>query len=191
MRIAPIGALFGAGDVELLREAVEAAVYCTHTHPLGIDGAVCQARAIGLVTKVVSETIPLSPEWVFSALHEAVRCDEFHHALEILADLLRTPHVTPPQVVARLGHGIAALEAVPAALYAFLSHPASFEEAVVYAIGLGGDTDTIGAMAGALSGAYHGAAQIPARWLDALEDGKYGKTYIMDLAQELSRLFLS
>ena len=190
MRIAPIGVLFGAGDVEQLREAVEAAVYCTHTHPLGIDGAVCQARAIGLITQVVPDTIPLSPEWVLSALHEAIRSDEFHHALDTLADVLRTPNVTPQQVIARVGHGIEALEAVPAALYAFLAHTTNFEEALVYAVGLGGDTDTIGAMTGALSGAYHGVAHIPSRWLDALEDGKHGKSYITYIAQELSRLFL-
>ena len=34
----------------------------------------------------------------------------------------------------------------PTALYSFLVHPDSFAEAFLYAISLGGDTDTIGAM---------------------------------------------
>jgi ADP-ribosylglycohydrolase len=41
---------------------------------------------------------------------------------------------------------------------------AAFEKTVTYAISLGGDTDTIGAMAGAISGAYLGIEAIPAEW---------------------------
>lgn len=40
----------------------------------------------------------------------------------------------------------------------------SFEEAVVTAVGLGGDTDTTGAVAGALAGAHYGLDAIPERW---------------------------
>ena len=44
----------------------------------------------------------------------------------------------------------------------------SLEEAVVTAVNLGGDTDTIGAVAGALAGAHYGAEAIPARWREAI-----------------------
>lgn len=44
-----------------------------------------------------------------------------------------------------------------------------FEDAVVTAVNLGGDTDTIGAMVGALAGARHGLAAIPTRWMDTLQ----------------------
>jgi ADP-ribosyl-[dinitrogen reductase] hydrolase len=44
----------------------------------------------------------------------------------------------------------------------------NFEEAVVTAINLGGDTDTVGAMVGALVGARLGLPAIPSRWLDDL-----------------------
>jgi ADP-ribosylglycohydrolase len=43
-------------------------------------------------------------------------------------------------------------------------HAPSFEEGLVATVGGGGDTDTNGAIAGALLGAIHGAAAIPARW---------------------------
>jgi len=46
---------------------------------------------------------------------------------------------------------------------------ASFEEAVVRAVNRGGDADTIGALAGQLAGAFHGARLIPARWLRRLD----------------------
>jgi ADP-ribosylglycohydrolase len=45
---------------------------------------------------------------------------------------------------------------------------ASYEEAVRAAIDLGGDTDTVAAVTGALAGAVYGAAAIPPRWLDPL-----------------------
>ena len=49
----------------------------------------------------------------------------------------------------------------------------------------GSTPDTIGAMAGALAGAYHGASAIPADWLAAMEDGPKGMTYVESLAEQL------
>ena len=56
---------------------------------------------------------------------------------------------------------------VPAAL-AIVDYAESFEHALVTAINLGGDTDTVGAMVGALAGARWGLTAIPSRWLDDL-----------------------
>ncbi|WP_329134512.1 ADP-ribosylglycohydrolase family protein [Streptomyces sp. NBC_01476] len=44
----------------------------------------------------------------------------------------------------------------------------SYEEAVRAAVDLGGDTDTVAAVTGALAGAVHGLASVPARWTLAL-----------------------
>ncbi len=44
------------------------------------------------------------------------------------------------------------------------------EEAIVTAVNRGGDTDTIGAIAGAVAGARFGASQLPGRWLDAIDE---------------------
>lgn len=44
----------------------------------------------------------------------------------------------------------------------------SAEEAIVTAVNRGGDTDTIGAVAGAVAGARFGATELPERWLDAI-----------------------
>ena len=37
----------------------------------------------------------------------------------------------------------------------------------------GGDTDSIGAIAGAVSGAFNGMGKIPARWRENVEGGEY------------------
>jgi ADP-ribosylglycohydrolase len=57
------------------------------------------------------------------------------------------------------------------------------ESAVVFAVKLGGDADTNGAVAGALAGARHGAAAIPARWIEPL----LGHERIGGLANRLVR----
>ena len=52
----------------------------------------------------------------------------------------------------------------------------SFEAALVYATNLGGDADTIGAIAGGLAGAVYGASEIPLRWVNALANKPNRKT---------------
>jgi len=59
-------------------------------------------------------------------------------------------------------------EAVPTAVGIFLIFRHNFEEAVAAAASCGGDTDTVAAIVGALSGAYHGASAIPQRWLNQI-----------------------
>jgi poly(ADP-ribose) glycohydrolase ARH3 len=56
-------------------------------------------------------------------------------------------------------------ECVPTAVGIFLIFRHNFEEAVAAAASAGGDTDTVAAIVGALSGAYHGLSAIPERWL--------------------------
>lgn len=80
-----------------------------------------------------------------------------------------------------MGNGIEAFNSVPTAIYSFLSHFESFADAVIYAIGLGGDTDTIAAMTGAISGAYHGIKAIPKEWEERLENRAYIETLAIRL----------
>lgn len=81
-----------------------------------------------------------------------------------------------------MGTGISALEAVPAAVCAFLHHPDSYTETISFAIRMGGDTDTIASMAGAISGARLGLSAIPRPWLDRVE----AVAHLRHLADELA-----
>ncbi len=56
-----------------------------------------------------------------------------------------------------------------AALRSFMEAK-SLEHAILSAVNLGGDADTVGACCGALAGAYWGLSAIPRRWRDGLED---------------------
>jgi ADP-ribosyl-[dinitrogen reductase] hydrolase len=48
-------------------------------------------------------------------------------------------------------------------------HAKSAEIAILSAVNLGGDADTIGACCGALAGAYWGLEALPERWRSGLE----------------------
>lgn len=62
-----------------------------------------------------------------------------------------------------------AVSTLQAALWAFQTAD-SFEAALILAVNLGGDADTIGAVCGQISGAYYGYSAIPERWLAAVKD---------------------
>lgn len=55
----------------------------------------------------------------------------------------------------------------------------SFEDALVTAVNLGGDADTIGAITGGLAGAIYGASAIPLRWINALDNQANRRTVKM------------
>lgn len=57
------------------------------------------------------------------------------------------------------------------ALWAFLDSE-SLEETIINAVNLGGDADTIGAIAGGLAGVYWGYKEIPKRWVKKLRNKK-------------------
>lgn len=60
-----------------------------------------------------------------------------------------------------------AVGAFQAALSA-VSHADSLEDGLQLAVAIGGDTDTVAAIAGALLGAWHGASAVPAAWRAAV-----------------------
>lgn len=61
-----------------------------------------------------------------------------------------------------------AVSTLEAALWAF-NTTESFEDALVAAVNLGGDSDTIGAVCGQIAGAYYGFDAIPDRWVKAMK----------------------
>lgn len=177
MRIAPVG-LFYYDDVDTLRRIADQASQITHAHELGKEGAALQAVAIAFAVR--GERIGMLGALKGLAHHEVYRTK-----LQKLEALLETA-ASREAIIAELGAGEAAFESVPTAIYCFLRFE-SFEASVSYAVSLGGDSDTIGAMTGALSGAYYGEGAIPAEWLERLEDGMKGRRYITRLAEELYR----
>lgn len=175
MRIAPIGVRFWPDPERLIEQARRSATV-THAHPLGIDAAVAQAAAVGAAMRC---------EDVVETTRHAVQTDEMRHRLDIVAEFLAAPPDSPTIIAEVLGNTAAATESVPAAIYA-ACHVDDFREAVNFAVRCGGDTDTIGAMAGAIAGARHGHNEIPSSWITSLENGAYGRSHVERLADRLA-----
>lgn len=146
MRIAPLG-LFFHNSTDLYEKAcISASV--THAHPLGMDGAAVQARAISLAVR-------LDPKEAFPVKVFIDRLTDFARTPEIekkmlLAQELINANAHPSLAAEQLGRTVAMHESLPFALYSFLSHPKSFEDCLYCAILHGGDMDTLGAIACAI-----------------------------------------
>ncbi len=184
MRIAPIGAFYYDKSDDLRKIAYESS-NITHAHPYGKEGASLQAFAVAkAINSDPSEELE-KQSFVSDLIKFVSEEGKLYKAkLKHIKELLEC-EPDKAEVINRLGNDSSAPNSVPTAIYSFISHSHDFEGSVSYAVSLGGDTDTIGAMTGAISGAYHGKSGIPQRWLDVLENGERGRDYIEKLAEKL------
>ena len=131
-----------------------------------------------------------TPRELFDGIQDLLAAHGYKSFLPFLGGLpdLLDSWPSPPQVVEKLGGNALTVQyCVPAGLYSVLRHPDSFEKAVGFAVRLGGDADSIGAIAGALAGAYHGVKAIPAAWTRPLENEERGREFVIELARQLQQ----
>jgi poly(ADP-ribose) glycohydrolase ARH3 len=175
MRVAPVAVRFFRDEGTVMTEARRSAML-THTHPEGADGAVVQAVA---VAAAMGGRDPLA------AALAAASTAPMRRRLQELASM--TTRGLDPCLLGGPGWRVAysATASVPVAVVVGSRAP-SFEQAVTVAVRCGGDTDTVAAMAGAISGARFGASSIPRRWYAVLEDGEHGRSHVERLAVTLA-----
>ncbi len=180
MRVVPVGLFFhNSSD---LYEMARMSAAVTHAHPVGIDGAAVQADAIALAVKL--DQREAFPREVFiDTLIGFARTPEMKKKMVLVQELINA-NTTPSFAAEQLGRTVAVHESMPFALFSFLRHHKSFEDCLFCAILHGGDRDTLGAMACAISGAYVGIKAIPKSWREKLEN----RLYIEDLAVRLSEI---
>jgi ADP-ribosyl-[dinitrogen reductase] hydrolase len=186
MRIAPVGLLHvcGAFSRELFLADCEKAARLTHNNPVAIGAGVALAEAVRVLCRheIMPEDLmaaaldtlqpgylglplvgnPLRQKLLFAQdyIEERQTLVDNAESNDLPIDFFRIDLNN----MERCGTTGYAPYSLAAAFYAFAARKTSFEEAVLVAINAGGDTDTIGAMTGALAGAYHGLAGIPAHW---------------------------
>lgn len=132
MRVSPAGWL--SADLEEARRLARWSAEVTHNHPEGIKGAEAIASAVFLArTGHPKDTIR---EYVSEA---------FGYDLARTCDEIRPTY----------SFDVTCQGSVPEAIIAFLDG-SDFEGVIRTAVSLGGDTDTIGAMAGSIAEAYYG-----------------------------------
>jgi poly(ADP-ribose) glycohydrolase ARH3 len=177
MRVAPVG-LFFHDDLEQTWEQARRSALPTHLHPLGIEGAQLLAVAAALCVRSAS----FNREEFFHQVHARCRSDDFRVRIEQAA------RVRSPDDLRALGNGIEAIASVPTAIACFALTPEDYGTVIGRAILLGGDTDTIAAMAGALAGALGGVRALPVHLVNRLEErgSSKGRSYIERLAGRLA-----
>lgn len=189
MRVASVAVAYRR-DVEALREATRVATEVTHAHPIGVTGAQLTARAI--VEAMGRDPLDLDVDGYLEACLDGIDRSldldgRWLDRVRTVRDLLRRdPDVAT--VVDELGNTSLAHRSVPTAIFAALARRGTFRGAVRYAVGLGGDADTIGAMTGAVAGAMHGVEAVPDSWWEALEDGERGRSHVLELARDLHEM---
>jgi ADP-ribosyl-[dinitrogen reductase] hydrolase len=195
MRIAPIPLYFG-DDVGPMFESAMAASLMTHRDIRSLSGALAVAHTI---RRLVAGS-PRDPSLLFRVAADVLKDEaaiasgygdlvikiDTHargvsravahaesvldaprdRALTALVDEANRHGAEP--VCKRPTHGFPPA-CIPTCLYLLLVTE-SFEEAVTEVVNLGGDTDTAGAILGAMAGAYYGIDAIPQRWLDGLQN---------------------
>ena len=95
--------------------------------------------------------------------------DKFASILDEHMEGKRTSAVSAYKVREEVNNSGWAVSTLEAALWAF-NTTNNFRDALVAAVNLGGDADTIGAACGQIAGAYYGHSAIPRKWLEAVKD---------------------
>jgi ADP-ribosylglycohydrolase len=152
MRISPLG-IFGAACPEQAAELARTDSHLTHPHPNCQDACAAFVRAIA--TAVGSGASA-------RACHEAALAEA--QQPEVRAVLEAARHAPPDDYLTQQGWVLIALQN---AFYQLL-HAPGLEAGVIDTVMRGGDTDTTAAITGALLGAVHGRAAVPARWVEAI-----------------------
>lgn len=164
MRCAPIGLMFAFNQEKLVETSTESSAI-THAHQDSVLSCVLINVMIANLVQAVDKE---------KALGEARGV-----VGDIKSSFVRNMHLFRHHAEGSAVH--TALVAISSLLRAD-----TFEEAVVHAVNLGGDADTVGAVTGALAGAYWGALAIPERWFSKLNP--YTALQVVELGNRLFEL---
>lgn len=165
MRVTPIGLLHHR-EPATAASVARFAARITHAHPIGQDGAALQAAAVAELVRM-DRSDGLDRGAFVTRLKDHAATRRFQDLLEETTGLF---DASPSEIVDLLGNSVEAHRSVTTSLLAFLRVPDRFEDAVLFALSLGGDADTITSMTGALAGAWLGSRSIPGSWVNRLEE---------------------
>lgn len=163
MRIAPVGL---AGVARPFRTGCNFAAL-THGHP---SGWLAAGAVAWMVDRLVRGDEPAAVlDGVEGRLErEGPDADEMREALRRARERAETGEPSPERL-AELGEGWVAEEALAVAVYATLASGGDVVRGLRIAVNHSGDSDSTGAIAGHLLGAWRGEDALPEAWLEKLE----------------------
>lgn len=183
MRSALLGVL--AENDTHLRKLTNVSTRATHTDPRAIEGAVVVARAARFAMRN-PESDPA--KFVDDALGWIIGEDLADH-FQAIGKGLRE-RLTPQEFAEERGWGRGVTgfinQSVPAAVYCWAYSPTDFRQTVTNAVLLGGDTDSVGAIAGAISGTAVGASSLPNDWQSQLAEWPRDIAWMHALSERLA-----
>ena len=168
-------AIFGAvlADSEKRHAFVKASTQMTHTDPKALIGAMAVANLTAWIIQHDLQTPPPVSE-IIAVLLDVKPLDETWR--ELVAQMQRSweNNLSVMEFADQLGlqKGVSGYvyHTVPVAIYAWYRHFGDYRKTLEAVIESGGDTDTVGAIAGALAGTTVGASGIPQDWIDGICD---------------------
>jgi ADP-ribosylglycohydrolase len=174
MRVAPVGVAFAAEPLGALIDAVFQSAYVTHNTTQAMAGAAAVAAAVS--AGVAGATLTEALQTAIAAAELGARRGFYFAGGDVAArarwalDLVRGKGEDEALdlIYALVGTGVATNEAVPAALAVCTLATDDPWKVCLLAASLGGDCDTVAAMAGAIMGACHGASALPPEAVAAL-----------------------
>ena len=193
MRVAVIGAFFAA-DPQRRAAYVAASTRLTHTDPKALIGASAIAE---LAAWIVRDrlTQPPSLEAFIALLRARGSDDRGWQSLIDAIDHAARENRTVAELADRLGLGKGVTgyiyHTVPIAAYAWFRHGDDYRQALTAALDCGGDTDTVGAIVGALAGAMVGEPGIPEAWHAGVADWPRSLPLLRTLAERLAAVAAS
>ena len=187
MRAAVIGARFARDDVALeIYLAVQTRI--THSDRKALVGAIAVAY---LAAWTIRDSLTARPdaERLLAVLRSVPEADAAWHGLvdRIAAALHAELTVEAFADSIDLSEGVTGYvyHTVPVAVYAWYRHFGNFEATLEAVLNCGGDTDTTGAIAGALAGAVVGEGGIPPDWIAGIMDWPRGTRRLRHIAERL------
>lgn len=178
MRVTPIGIAVSTADPEAFAEAVWSSCRVTHATRQGFQSAALVAAAVSMGIDAARSTSPNLRGLLWKAVTYVDSLPErgaWTPDPDVIAATRRAMQlaVNPASsslecLVEQVGTSVASAHAIPMA-FALLARDPS-PQALLDAANLGGDTDTIGAIAGAILGAALGVEVLPADSLSMIEE---------------------
>jgi ADP-ribosyl-[dinitrogen reductase] hydrolase len=188
MRSAVIGAV-AADDAPLRHELVRISTELTHTDPRALAGALAVAEVAARLASETWRERPALDEWI-----AALRAVSSEHDWAVAIDRVREACKSPTKAAAitkaescfsnRNGVSGFVLHSVPFALVVWYVHFGDYRATIEAITQVGGDVDTVGAIAGALAGIAVTDTGIPSEWVNGITDWPHSVVYLRTLACE-------
>ena len=167
MRIAPVGIATAADPLPVLVDRVQQASLVTHNTSVALAGAAAVAAAVS--AGIDGASVPAATGMAIAAARLGAERGHWTAGADVAARIDWAAGLVAGAglrqaadlIYTLVGTSLATTESVPAAFAVLSAVPDDPWRACLLAASVGGDCDTIAAMAGAIGGACHGLAAFP------------------------------